>query len=169
MTEPELKDNDVFHVIGFKYPDLLSGAPVQLMRRLGMLLFFQIFAGNIILRHLMRANFLLVRVPGVFHALHHLGLERVSFLKQLVHTLRIRALRQWTIPANLPIARRPSPCPSSETATVSTLWLFPRTCLLSAPPVFPPVVFLPPAFVLTADFFGAAFFFTNLFLGVTLS
>jgi hypothetical protein len=36
MTEPELKDNDVFHVIGFKYPDVLSGAPVQLMRRLGM-------------------------------------------------------------------------------------------------------------------------------------
>jgi hypothetical protein len=36
MTELELKDNDVFHVIGFKYPDVLSGAPVQLMRRLGM-------------------------------------------------------------------------------------------------------------------------------------
>jgi hypothetical protein len=36
MTEPELKDNDVFHVIGFKYPDVLSGAPVQLMRRLEM-------------------------------------------------------------------------------------------------------------------------------------
>jgi hypothetical protein len=36
MTEPELKDNDVFHVKGFKYQDVLSGAPVQLMRRLGM-------------------------------------------------------------------------------------------------------------------------------------
>ena len=36
MTVPELKDNDVFHVMGFKYQDVLSGAPVQLMRRLGM-------------------------------------------------------------------------------------------------------------------------------------
>ncbi len=34
------------------------------------LLFIQILAGNIILRHLMRANFPLVSVPGVFHALH---------------------------------------------------------------------------------------------------
>src|SRR5271156_832359 len=54
------------------------------------LLFIQILAGNIILWHLMRANFPLVSVPGVFHALHRVGLERVSFLKQLVHTLRIR-------------------------------------------------------------------------------
>src|SRR5467141_266093 len=38
----------------------------------------------------MRANFHLVSVPGVFDALHHIGLERISFLKQLVHTLRIR-------------------------------------------------------------------------------
>jgi hypothetical protein len=48
------------------------------------------FAGNIILRHLMRANFLLIRVPGVFHARHYVGLERVSLLEQLVDTLRIR-------------------------------------------------------------------------------
>src|SRR3981081_918163 len=40
----------------------------------------------------MRANFPLVSVIGVFHALHHVGLERVSFLEQLVHTLRIRTL-----------------------------------------------------------------------------
>jgi hypothetical protein len=32
-------------------------------------------------RHLMRANFPLVSALGVFHALHHLGLERVSFLE----------------------------------------------------------------------------------------
>src|SRR5229473_5316520 len=61
-----------------------------------------------------------------------------------------------------------APSPSSANATVSTLWLFPRTCLLSAPAVFPPVVFLPPIFVFTSAFFGAAFFFANFFLGVTL-
>src|SRR3981081_337706 len=52
----------------------------------------QILARNIILRHFMRSNFPLVSVPGVFHALHHVGLERVSFFEQLVHTLRIRSL-----------------------------------------------------------------------------
>src|SRR5260370_381352 len=56
------------------------------------LLFIQIFAGNIILRHLVRANFLLISVPSVFHARHYVGLERVSFLEQLVDTLRIRTL-----------------------------------------------------------------------------
>src|SRR6266849_2235191 len=61
-----------------------------------------------------------------------------------------------------------APSPSSANATVSTLWLFPRTCFLSSPAVFPPVVFLPPAFVFTSAFFGAAFFFANFFLGVTL-
>ena len=69
------------------------------------LLLIQILAGNIILRHFMRANFPLVRILGVFHALHHIGLERVSFLEQLVHALRIRTFGRWTIPANLPIAR----------------------------------------------------------------
>src|SRR5438445_4580617 len=54
------------------------------------LLFVQIFAGNIILRHLVRANFLLISVPGVFDARHYVGLERVSFIEQLVDTLRIR-------------------------------------------------------------------------------
>ena len=44
------------------------------------LLFVQRLPGNIILRHLMGANFRPVSVPGVFHALHRLGLERVSFL-----------------------------------------------------------------------------------------
>ena len=54
------------------------------------LLFIQIFAGNIVLRHLMRANFLFIGVPGVFHDRHYVGLERVSFLEQLADTLRIR-------------------------------------------------------------------------------
>jgi hypothetical protein len=54
--------------------------------------FAQILAGNIVLRHLMCANFPLVSVPGVFHALHHLGLERVSFFEQLVYTFGIRTL-----------------------------------------------------------------------------
>ena len=49
-----------------------------------------ILAGNIILRHLMRANLFLVSVTSVFHARHCVGLERVSFLDQLGHTLRIR-------------------------------------------------------------------------------
>jgi hypothetical protein len=54
------------------------------------LLFVQIFAGNIVLRHLMRANFPTLSVPSVFHAHHYVGLERVSFLEQLLYTLRIR-------------------------------------------------------------------------------
>jgi hypothetical protein len=37
-------------------------------------------------------NFPLVSVPGLFYSFHHLGLERVSLLEQLVHTLRIRTL-----------------------------------------------------------------------------
>src|SRR6266403_2084095 len=56
------------------------------------------------------------------------------------------------------------PSPSGANATASTLWLFPRTCFLSAPAVFPPVVFLPPTFVFTSAFFGAALFFANFFL-----
>src|ERR1700739_664511 len=58
-----------------------------------------------------------------------------------------------------------APSPSSANATVSTLWLFPRTCFLSAP-VFPPVV--SPIFVLTSAFFRAVFLFANFFLEVTL-
>jgi len=48
-----------------------------------------VFVGDIILRHLMRPNWPRVRARGVFHALHHIGLERVSFLQQLGHTFRI--------------------------------------------------------------------------------
>jgi hypothetical protein len=45
------------------------------------------FTGNIILRHLMRANFLLISVPGVFYSLHYVRLEVVSFLEQLADAL----------------------------------------------------------------------------------
>src|SRR5437016_7721857 len=45
------------------------------------------------------------------------------------------------------------PGPSGENATVSTLWLFSRTRFLSAFTVFPPIVFLPTAFVFTAALF----------------
>lgn len=64
--------------------------PARLRGAARSLLFIQILAGNIILRHLMRANLLLVRVTSVFYAPHCVGLERVSFLDQLGHTLRIR-------------------------------------------------------------------------------
>ena len=40
----------------------------------------------------MRANFLPISVAGVFHARHYVGLERISLLEQLAHTLRIRTL-----------------------------------------------------------------------------
>ena len=43
--------------------------------------------------------------------------------------------------------------PSGENATVSTLWLFARTCFLSAVAVFTPIVFLPTAFVFTVALF----------------
>src|SRR6266851_9976557 len=59
--------------------------------------------------------------------------------------------------------------PSSANASVSTLWLFPLTRVLSAVGVFAPVVFLPRAFVVfTAAFFNAGFFFANFFFGVPL-
>jgi hypothetical protein len=44
------------------------------------LLLVQIFVWNIVLWHLVRANFLLVGVSSAFHASHDVGLERVSFL-----------------------------------------------------------------------------------------
>ena len=56
------------------------------------LFFIQIFLGNIILRYLMRANFLLVSAPSVFHTNYYVSFERVSLLDQLVDTLRIRTL-----------------------------------------------------------------------------
>src|SRR5258706_2573999 len=57
---------------------------------------------------------------------------------------------------------------SGANASVSTLWLFPRTRVLSAVGVLAPVVFWPRAFVFTAAFFKAGFFFTNFFFGAPL-
>jgi len=54
------------------------------------LIFIAVLAGNIILRDFVGVNFALVGVIGVLHALHRFGLERVSFLEQLVDTLGIR-------------------------------------------------------------------------------
>jgi hypothetical protein len=56
------------------------------------LFFIQIFLGNIILWHLMRANFPFISAPGVFHARHYVSFKRVSLFEQLVDTLRIRTL-----------------------------------------------------------------------------
>ena len=47
-----------------------------------------IFAGNVILRHFVRVNFLFVRC--VFDSLDHFGFEGVSFFNQLVHVFRVR-------------------------------------------------------------------------------
>src|SRR5271166_5898388 len=57
--------------------------------------------------------------------------------------------------------------PSGENETVSTLWLFSRTCFLSALAVFAPIVFWPTAFVFTAAFLGAGFF-ADFFLAIPL-
>ena len=46
------------------------------------LLFIQIFVGNVVLRHLMRSNFSLIRVCG-FYSTNHSGFERIAFLEQL--------------------------------------------------------------------------------------
>ena len=53
------------------------------------LFFVQIFARNIVLRHLVRANFLLVSVVSAFDTSHDVGFECIPFLDQLVNALRI--------------------------------------------------------------------------------
>src|SRR6202521_3088886 len=54
--------------------------------------------------------------------------------------------------------------PSGANATVSTVWLFPRTRFLAAREVFRPAVFLAPTFVFAPAFLGEAFFAVNFFL-----
>jgi integrase len=49
----------------------------------------------------MRPNWAFVSVRGVFHAPYHIGLERVSFLKQFGDTLQIRF---FNVGQSLPIA-----------------------------------------------------------------
>ena len=44
------------------------------------LFFVQIFTGHIILRHLVRVNFLLISIISVFHPHHCVGFERIPFL-----------------------------------------------------------------------------------------
>src|SRR5262249_41464437 len=50
-------------------------------------IFVQILAGNIVLRHLMGMNFLLIGIFGGFDPRHNVGLERVSFLNQFLNAL----------------------------------------------------------------------------------
>jgi hypothetical protein len=76
------------HIVGIRSQGHYTQNPVARSAR--SLLFIPILAGDIILRHLMRANLLLASFTSVFHARHCVGLERVSFLDQLGHTLRIR-------------------------------------------------------------------------------
>ncbi len=47
---------------------------------IGLLIFIQILLGNIVLRHFMGVDFLLIRVVGIFHAGHYVRLKRVPFL-----------------------------------------------------------------------------------------
>src|ERR1700737_1394604 len=53
--------------------------------------FVQIFAGHVILRHLVRSHFPPTTFPAFFDAGHGFGLKRVPFLKQLVDTFRVRS------------------------------------------------------------------------------
>jgi hypothetical protein len=130
----------------------------------------RILAGNIILRHLVCANFLLVGFPGVFHALHRLGLERVSLLEQLVHTLRIRTLDVGqSLQISRLLARPRSQSLQCGCHRIHTL-AFPLNLFLtiSAPAVFPLVILLLPTFVFISPLFGTAFFFANFIVGITL-
>ena len=57
-------------------------------RRTGLLLVFvQIFAGDIVLRHFVRVNFPSLAGLGGLHAHYYVGLEGVSFLEQFIYTL----------------------------------------------------------------------------------
>jgi hypothetical protein len=50
------------------------------------LILIQILVGNVILGHLVSADFLLVGPVGGLDARHHTAFERISFFDQLVHT-----------------------------------------------------------------------------------
>jgi len=54
------------------------------------LVFIQIFAGNIVFRYLVRANFLLVSGLSALNTRYDVGLERIPFFDQLLDALRIR-------------------------------------------------------------------------------
>src|SRR5216683_2430750 len=59
--------------------------------------------------------------------------------------------------------------PSGANATVSTVWLFPRTRFLAARAVLPRAIFLAPALVFASAFFGAEFFFASFALSAFLT
>ena len=67
------------------------------------LVFVQIFFGDVILWHLVSVDFALV--SGVFHSFHHVGLERIPFLEELVDTLRLRA---GNVGQSLQVSRLPA-------------------------------------------------------------
>ena len=55
-------------------------------------IFVQILAGNVIFRHFTGVDFPLVVILSLFYPGYYVGLERVSFLQQLLDTLRLGAL-----------------------------------------------------------------------------
>lgn len=50
------------------------------------LVFVQVLIGNVIFQHLVRANFALITLLGIFHTGNDAGFERVPFLEQFVDT-----------------------------------------------------------------------------------
>src|SRR5260370_2551712 len=90
----------------------------------------------------MRANFPPISVPGVFHAGHYVGLERISFLDQLFDALRIGT---FDVGESLQIsrltARTRSPSLRRERDLINALAL-PPSVFLTATPRFPPHSFL---------------------------
>ena len=57
------------------------------------LIFAEVFVELQLFPLLMRAHFSLIRVPDVFHALHHFGFEGIAFFKKLSDALRIRTFQ----------------------------------------------------------------------------
>src|SRR4029077_7052376 len=55
------------------------------------LIFFEILVWNVIFGNFMRPYFAFIGIRNVLYALNDFGFERVSFLEQFVHTLRIGA------------------------------------------------------------------------------
>src|SRR5260370_34168308 len=82
------------------------------------------------LRHCMRANFPPISVPGVFHAGHYVGLERISFLDQLFDALQIGT---FDVGESLQIsrltARTRSPSLRREWDRINALALLPSVSL----------------------------------------
>ena len=54
-----------------------------------ILVFVEIFFGNVVLGDFVGVNFPLIGVVGFFHACNHAGFEHVSFFNQLFDALRI--------------------------------------------------------------------------------